>query len=150
MAVNYIIASWDSQLRKFYLVDCRLESRMAKNNNLPLRCSVWQYQNQYNIKCRSYVTLRMSPLMHHSFDFCRCNHFFSVSQMSMLLIQTGGSRKAEHLFDGDRHGGDLLQRQERLSASWLSLGLGNIEVKAWLFSSLHRGSCYVCIQLMGS
>ena len=67
------------------------------------------------------------------------------------MIQTGESRKAEHGFDGDRHGGALFQRQERaLSASGPNLEIGNTEVKAWLFSSVYQGSCYVCIQLTGS
>lgn len=47
--------------------------------------------------------------------------------------------------------GALFQRQERaLSASGLNLDFGNTEVKAWLFSSVHHGSCYVCVQLTGS
>lgn len=67
------------------------------------------------------------------------------------MIQTGGSRKAEHLFDGHRQGGDLFQRQERaLSVSGLSLDVGNTEIKAWFFSCVHHGSCYVCVQSMGS
>jgi len=68
----------------------------------------------------------------------------------MLLIHTSGNGKAEHRFDGNRHGGDLFQIQERLSESGLSSDLGNTKVESWLFSSVHRGSCYVCMQVMGS
>lgn len=58
--------------------------------------------------------------------------------------------KAEHLFYGDRHGGDFFQRQETLFVLGLSVDLGTVKAKVWLISSVHCASCYVCMQLMGS
>lgn len=115
-------------MRKFCSVVYRIESGMARPSYSAAESGSIK-DNKYNIQCGSYTTLRMPPLMHHSFVGFFLQNFFSIGETCMLVAKWSGCREGGH-FSVVAHQVQAGANGYRKHCARVTFGLGNTQINA--------------------